>query len=66
MLRSDTRWQKDGHAIRSFISSDKVKSLSTGLLNRVFHKLDEVGNNANIGITIYYVKTKKISKKCYP
>ena len=35
--------------------------------NGVFHKLDEIGNNANIGIRGFTMwKQKKLVKKCYP
>ena len=33
---------------------------------RVFHKLDEIGNNANIGIRCFTDKNKKFSDKMLP
>ena len=35
-------------------------------ITRVFHKLDEIGNKANIGSRGYYVKTKNFSIKILP
>ena len=34
-------------------------------LNRVFHKLDEIGNNANIDIR-GFIMSKNPVTKCYP
>ena len=52
--------KKSGHSLQA-------KNTRCSVNHRVFHKLDEIGNNVNIGIRFFTTwKQKSLVTKCYP
>ena len=50
-----------------FCRREVVKNSTAKMaINRVFHKLDEIGNDANIGIKSFITRTKNTSNKILP